>query len=134
MNQVQIMGHATRDAETRYTTNKKGFASFCVAVSRGKPQEGRDEVSDFINVKVWETKNGYLPSVSKGDLVQVFGALHIDNYEKDGEKKQFVCVQANRVINLDEWRRKKNERSGHSQPTQEETLPGFEEEADMPDF
>jgi single-strand DNA-binding protein len=102
-NRIEIIGNLGKDPEMRYTPNGKPVATFSVAVN--KTVTGKDgqpeKVTDWFNVKVWdklaETCNQYL---SKGKSVFVVGTLHINNYEKDGQKRLFVEINADRVIFL----------------------------------
>ena len=102
-NQIQIMGNVGKDPEMRFTPNGKQVTTFTVAVN--KTVTGKDgqpeKLTDWFNVKAWgvlaENCNQYL---TKGKKVFVVGPLHINNYEKDGTKRMFIEINADRVIFL----------------------------------
>lgn len=102
-NKIFIMGNVGKDPEMRFTPAGKQVTTFTVAVNKtitGK--DGQPEnLTDWFNVKAWarlaETCNQYL---TKGKRVFVEGALHINNYEKDGQKRTFIEINADRVIFL----------------------------------
>jgi single-strand DNA-binding protein len=102
-NKIMIMGNVGKNPEMRFTPNGLAVTTFTVAVNKtitgksGQPEK----LTDWFNVKAWkglaETCNQYL---SKGKRVFVEGQLHFNNYEKDGQKRQFVEINADRVIFL----------------------------------
>ena len=93
-NKIILVGNLTRDPEFKIVGNQgKEVSTFSLAVNRFKEGE-----CDFFNIKVWgkqaENCCNYL---NKGSKVLVEGSCNIDNYEKDGEKKQWISVNASSV-------------------------------------
>ena len=97
MNQVALIGRLTRDPETRYTTTQKAVCSFTVAVDRPRAA-GKDKETDFIRVQAWErTAENCEKYLSKGSMVAVSGSIRQNVTEKDGQRKEYVVVKADRV-------------------------------------
>lgn len=97
MNQAQLIGRLTRDIEVKYTKNTQtAVVDNCLAVYRDK------FTTDFINIKVIG-KNAENLEVycHKGSRIGVVGRIENDTYEKDGEKKTFFRIVADRIDFLD---------------------------------
>ena len=97
MNQAQLIGRLTRDIEVKYTKNTQtAVVDNCLAVYRDKYN------TDFINIKVIG-KNAENLEVycRKGSRIGVVGRIENDTYEKDGEKKTFFRIVADRIDFLD---------------------------------
>lgn len=92
MNRVILTGRLTKDPEVRYTSTQKAVCGMRLAVRMGK------EETHFFNVKAWnqnaENCGKYL---AKGSLVGVDGTLRVNEYEKDGQKRQVYEVWAEKV-------------------------------------
>jgi single-strand DNA-binding protein len=100
MNCVVLVGRLTKDPELRYIAGTgTPVATFSIAVDREfANKEGKRE-ADFFNIEVWnkagENCANYL---SKGSLVSVKGSIRNESYvTKEGEKRQFVKIRAERV-------------------------------------
>ena len=97
MNLVALIGRLTRDPETRYTTTQKAVCSFTVAVDRPRAA-GKDKETDFIRVQAWErTAENCEKYLAKGSMVAVSGSMRVNVTEKDGQRKEYVVVKADRV-------------------------------------
>lgn len=94
MNNIQLLGRLTKDAEvTKASKGKKGYSRFTLAVPRGK------EETDFINCIAFE-KTGELVSeyVKKGQRLLVEGSLNIRTIEdKNGNKTTYSHVIVNKI-------------------------------------
>lgn len=100
LNKVLLIGNLTRDPEVRYTPKGTAVADLGLAVSRNyKTDSGeiKEEVC-FLTVVAWgrqaETAGEYL---KKGSPVFVEGRLQYDTWEKNGEKRSTIKVQAERI-------------------------------------
>lgn len=100
-NRIIIAGNITRDPEMKATPGGTLFAKMTVAVSdryKDKMTGQTKEKTSFIPVTVWrdQAKNceRYL---HKGDPVLVEGKLDILQYEKDGQNKTSVSVNATAI-------------------------------------
>ena len=85
INQVNLIGRTTKDAEMRFTPNGKAVTKFTLAVDSGVPSKDGEKETNFINCTAWG-KLGEICGeyVKKGMLLYVSGRLHIYSYEKDG--------------------------------------------------
>lgn len=94
MNCIIITGRLTRDPEVKFGASGKAYAKFYVAVDRTFK---KGEV-DFINCvafgKTAELIGEYL---KKGAKAGFQGSLQVNQYEKDGEKKQSYDIAVNQV-------------------------------------
>jgi single-strand DNA-binding protein len=103
MNHVVLVGRLTKDLELRYIAgNGTPVANFVLAVDRefiGK--DGKKE-TDFLNIQVWgKSAENCANYIGKGSLVAVQGSIIIEKYEKDGERRTFTKINANKVQFLD---------------------------------
>ena len=102
-NQVILMGNLTRDPELRQTPNGQNVCSFSLALNRSyKGADGNwQEATDYIDVVAWgplgERVAQYL---SKGRPCLVNGRLQSSSWEKDGQKRSKVEVNAQDVTFL----------------------------------
>ena len=98
MNQIIIIGHLGSDPEMSYTTSGKGTTRFSVAVSRkyNDASGQRVESTDWFRGTVWdklaETANQYL---AKGHRVAVTGRVSMAEWEKDGQHRSALEINAN---------------------------------------
>lgn len=94
MQKIQIIGNVGRDAEMRYTPQGKAVTQFSVAVTEG-------EETMWFKINAWDNKaeicNNY---VKKGMKVYVDGRLKLNVWEKDGEKKTDLQINAFDVVFL----------------------------------
>ena len=103
MNHVILIGRLTRDVELRYISGTgTPVAQFTIAVDREFTTKDGKKETDFIDIQVWgksaENCSNY---IGKGSLVGVQGSIRIDSYEKDGERRKYTRINANRVQFLD---------------------------------
>ena len=100
-NKTFIIGRLVRDPEARVTPSGVSLSRFTVAVDRiGGNRENK--VTDFINIVAWRKLSEIAAQfLKKGKLVAVEGALRIDNYEKNGESREWVEVVADNFQMLD---------------------------------
>jgi len=93
-------GRLTKDAELRYLPSGQAVCHFSIVTDRRtkKGDAWIDEAS-FWAVDIWgksgEAINQYL---TKGKLVHSVGQLYIEQWEKDGQKRQKVKISARQVI------------------------------------
>jgi len=94
-----IVGRLTRDAELKYTNSGQAICSFSIATnSRVKKGDQWVDEPSYWDVDLWgkkgESVNQYL---TKGKLVAVEGDMRQDKWEKDGQQRMKVRVNANDV-------------------------------------
>lgn len=99
MNQVNLVGRLTRDAEIKTTASDKKVATFTLAVDRKfKNAQGQRE-ADFIPIVVWDKPAEIIEKyTSKGSQVSIGGRLQVRSYEaNDGQRKYVTEIVANDV-------------------------------------
>lgn len=89
MNKIILKGRLTATPELKQTQNNKDFTFFSVAVNR----RFNKEETDFINCCAFgKTAEFIVKYFSKGQEMLCTGELHIDTYEKDGQKRSTAKV------------------------------------------
>lgn len=84
MNKIILKGRLISDPEFKKTPNDVSICNFCIAVNR---RFSKDE-TDFINCDAWRKTAEFINNYfKKGQEILIIGELHIEKYEKDGEKK-----------------------------------------------
>ena len=112
MNHVVLVGRLTRDPELRYIAgNGTPVANFTIAIDREfTTKEGKKE-TDFIDIQVWgKSAENCANYIGKGSLVGIQGSIRVEKYEKDGEKRTFTKINANKVQFLES----KKDKQGNS--------------------
>lgn len=124
-NQIVLIGRAGNDVAEDVKNLPSGsmVAEVRLAVNRpGKDQMG-NTVTDWITCQFWNKQAEILSQyVQKGDLISVAGSMRVDNWEKDGQKRQKYFVHGENFQML-ESRQSKEERrqSEGSGPAQRST-------------
>ena len=103
MNHVVLVGRLTRDVELKYLPgNGTPVAQFSIAVDREFTGKDGKKETDFIDIQVWgKSAENCANYIGKGSLVAVQGSIIIEKYEKDGERRTFTKINANKVQFLD---------------------------------
>lgn len=127
LNNVVVMGNATRDVETKEFNGNK-VANFTVASNRAYKNKNTgefDQETCFIDVSCW----GYAAQkaedqIKKGQPVLVSGRLKLDRWESENGTRQKHSIVADKVISLVKPE-KTEESSTTNSPEQEfgDTLP-----------
>ena len=99
MNKILLVGRLVRDAELSFLAGTgTPKVTFTICVDRAYQKDKDNKKVDFIPVEMIgkhvEKLSTYL---TKGKLVGLEGELHIDQYEKDGQKKSFTKVKVDRL-------------------------------------
>ena len=98
-NQIVLTGRLVKDAELAYLPGV-GIpkATFTVATDRNYQKDKNNKKVDFIPVEMLGSHTEKVAQyVTKGKMIGITGELHIDQYEKDGAKKSFTKVNADRL-------------------------------------
>ena len=93
MNNVNLIGRTTKDAEIRYTNgeNSKAVATTTIAVNRNFENSQGQREADFIQVVLWGKRaEAFANYVKKGHQVGVTGELRTRNYENESKQKVYV--------------------------------------------
>lgn len=98
VNQVILIGRLGVNPEIKKTTGGHDVAKFRMATS--KKIKGT-ELTQWHNIVVFGKVVPYLANVKKGDRIYVEGELQYREYEKDGVKKYFTEIVANKLEFID---------------------------------
>jgi len=110
LNKVILIGRLTRDVETRSFPSGGMVAKFGFAVTnrRKNAQSGQwEDEPMFIDVEVFNRgENGKLADLvrdrcRKGSQILIEGKLHLDQWEKDGQKRSKHKLVADSIQLLD---------------------------------
>ncbi|GAA3438934.1 single-stranded DNA-binding protein [Kutzneria kofuensis] len=99
---VTVVGNVSTDVVLRQTQDGSPFVSFGVISTERRFDAKTESWSASNKLFVWVTgwkrlANGAASSLKKGDPVIVTGKLRVDEYEKDGEKRTLVKVNASAI-------------------------------------
>ena len=99
MNRRVLVGRLVRDCEPSVLPGTgTGKITFTLAIDRAYQKDKNNKKVDFIPVEMIGNHTTKLAQyMTKGKQVAVEGELNIDVYEKNGEKKSFTKVKADRV-------------------------------------
>jgi single-strand DNA-binding protein len=103
-NRIVLIGRLTRDPESKNTQTGKAYATFSIAVDKGrKPTDPNEPSADFFNVKVWgQTVEFVTTYLTKGRLVAVDGRIESRKYtDKEGTPREVWEVSADNVKSLE---------------------------------
>ena len=120
MNNVQLMGRLTRDAEVKYLDNNQ-VARFTLAVDKGLSKDKKEEMesqgkptADFINCQAWgKIAENISKYTGKGLRVLVNGSIQTGSYEKDGQRVYTTEVLVNNVEFID-WKNSGSQNGNNS--------------------
>lgn len=91
INNVTLIGRATKELDLRYTASGIAVATFTLAVNRNYKNQNGDREADFINCVIWrkpaETFANY---VRKGMLVGIVGRIQTRFYENQQGQRVYV--------------------------------------------
>ena len=99
MNKIILTGRLTRDAELSFLgATGVPKMSFSLAVERNYQKNKNNKKVDFVNIEMLGNHTEKLAQyVTKGKAILIEGELNIDQYEKDGEKRSYTKVKADRL-------------------------------------
>ena len=99
MNRIVLVGRLVRDCEPSVLPGTgTGKITFTLAIDRAYQKDKNNKKVDFIPVEMIGNHTTKLAQyMTKGKQVAIEGELNIDIYEKNGEKKSFTKVKADRV-------------------------------------
>ena len=96
-----IAGHICSDVELKTTQSGVHVCSFRVAVNR-KVGKDKEAVSDFYTVNAWRNEADFVTRFfKKGDAIFIYGDLTTRSYEKDGVKRVFTEIVADKICFID---------------------------------
>lgn len=126
LNSTCLVGHLTKDAELRYTTNNQAVATFTLAVNRNFKSQNGEREADFINCVIWRQQAENLANwCKKGALISITGRIQTRSYENQQGQRVYVTEVVADNFQLLEFNKQNNQ--GHSQ---ENSQPDFSQQAE----
>lgn len=129
-NQIVVIGRAGNNVSEDVKQLQSGVsvAEVRLAVNRNQKDSSGNLITDWIVYQFWEKNADRLGEfVKKGDLISVSGSLRVDNWEKNGEKRQKYFVHGENFQML-ESRATRDERNDTAQP-QEKPKASFQDDS-----
>ena len=133
MNLIVLKGRLTADPELKKVGQKQtSVCDFSIAVNR----RFEKEKADFINCQAWGNTAEFISKYfGKGKEIAVSGELHIDQYEKDGEKRYSTRVNVDCVEFCGSKNENTENRPEENKPKEKQSAPAdFEEIEDDDDL
>ncbi|HBF5516658.1 TPA: single-stranded DNA-binding protein [Clostridioides difficile] len=117
MNNTTLIGRLTRDPELKYIPGSgTAVSTFTIAVDRDYVKKDGTKETDFIPIEVMgKLAEVCANNLGKGRLVAVEGSIRVNPYEKDGEKRTYTKVHANKIKFLD-YKKEDNEKENMFEP------------------
>ena len=125
MNRIVLVGRLVRDCEPSVLPGTgTGKITFTLAVDRAYQKDKNNKKVDFIPVEMIGNHTTKLAQyMTKGKQVAIEGELNIDVYEKNGEKKSFTKVKADRVEFVGGGKQESNTLPNEFEAINDEDLP-----------
>ncbi|HSD62554.1 MAG TPA: single-stranded DNA-binding protein [Ignavibacteriaceae bacterium] len=134
LNKIMLIGNLGRDCETRFTTNNISVTSFTMATTFG--YKGKD--GNWVNETTWHNivsfnLSDYMKdNLKKGKKFYIEGRISKRDYtDKDGVKRYFTDVIAEKLIPLDSAGGEAPANGGEASPESEPPVE-TDENADLP--
>ncbi len=99
LNHVALIGRLTRDAELKYTASNLAVCKFSIANNqRRKKDNAWTDEAHFFDVTLWgKTAESLHKYLVKGKQVAIDGQLRQSRWEKEGEKRSRVEINATNI-------------------------------------
>ncbi len=98
MNVLNAIGRVGKDPELRYTPQQKPVLKFSLALGSGY---GQNKTTTWLTVSLWGDRAQKLSEmIAKGDRIGVTGEISLREYEKDGQKRSSLELNASNVTLL----------------------------------
>ena len=112
MNRAMLVGRLTKDCELAYTQSGYAVTKLSIAVNkRRKKGDNWEDEANYFDITLWGKRGESLqPYLVKGQQVAIDGQLKQDRWEKDGNKRSRVLIEANDIQLLGS--KKDNQQSG----------------------
>lgn len=132
LNKIMLIGNLGKDAETRFTTNNVSITSFSLATTHGYKGKDGNWVNEttWHNVTAFSLSDYFKDNLKKGKKFYIEGRINKRDYtDKDGIKRYFTDVIAEKLIPLDS-----SEGGGNYESSSSESAPEMqsEENDDLP--
>ncbi len=99
--QATIIGHAGRDAETRFTPSGDAVCEVSIAVTRKRKET---ETVTWWKVVVFGKSAEWAGEIKKGDVVFAAGEPVLEEWQdKDGNKRSTLKLYAQSIVGHGKW-------------------------------
>lgn len=121
LNNVNLIGRLTRDAELKYTNSGMAVCKLSIAVNRSKKNgDAWEDEANFFDATLWgkiaESLSQYLV---KGKQIAVHGELRQERWEQDGQNRSKVGININNIQLLGSDSKKNKSKSDNDKPIPE---------------
>lgn len=97
LNKFLVAGRLTADPEMQ-NIGENRLCKFKIACDRPKRKGQDDYETDFFNCVSWNRNGDTIISYfKKGDMITIVGEVHINRYEKDGQKRSATEVKVEEI-------------------------------------
>lgn len=97
LNKFMVAGRLTADPKIQ-TVSENRLCKFTIACDRPKRKSEEKSETDFFNCIAWNRNADVIVDwFGKGDMVTLVGAVHINRYEKDGQKRSSTEVKVEEI-------------------------------------
>lgn len=97
LNKFLVAGRMTADPEIQ-TKGENRLCKFTIACERQKRKGEEKPETDFFTCIAWNRNADVVADwFGKGDIITLVGAVHINHYEKNGEKRNSTEVKVEEI-------------------------------------
>ena len=97
LNKFMVAGRLTADPEI-HTVGESRLCKFTIACDRPKRKGEEKPETDFFNCSAWNRNADVIVDwFGKGDMVTLVGVVHINRFEKDGQKRTATEVKVEEI-------------------------------------
>ena len=97
LNKFMVAGRLTADPEIQ-TKGESRLCKFTIACDRPKRKGEENPETDFFTCTAWNRNADVVVDwFGKGDIITLVGAVHINQYEKNGEKRNSTEVKVEEI-------------------------------------
>lgn len=97
LNKFLVAGRMTADPEIQ-TKDENRLCKFTIACERQKRKGEEKPETDFFTCIAWNRNADVVADwFGKGDIITLVGAVHINHYEKNGEKRNSTEVKVEEI-------------------------------------
>lgn len=101
LNQTIFVGRLVANPSLQETETGRNMLNITIAVPRSYKNEEGVYLSDFIDCTLWnENAKNTAEYCKKGDIIGIKGRVQTNLIEKDGEKKKYMNIIAEKVTFL----------------------------------
>ena len=125
-----IIGHAGRDAESRYLPNGDMVTEVSVAVSSKRKDK---ETSTWWKVVVFGRPAEWAATIAKGDVVFASGQPEMEEWtDREGNKRQTLKLLAREIVGHGKWQKQDQKAEQRPEATSHTAGPGADMDDDIP--